>query len=236
MNPQSTPPTQSSESQIQEMRAKSKRLKRRILVIFACMLSFVVIAGPLISYMDSRENQPDRDVATRRPTSISFCTPQYGYDIMQDQEYLAKNRYLFYEDMSSGVTIMLDEQSVSSYGSALVTLTEMIQCIIQGDHEGYNALFSKEYFADPKHQPEDPFTMQRLYDIKLSRRSATQVRPEGGGAYMQYEFFVEYKIQKNDGTFRTDIGHDESRRQLFVLTERGSGKALIDNIVEIKGW
>jgi hypothetical protein len=105
----------------------------------------------------------------------------------------------------------------------------MIRAVINGDADAYNALFSSNYYKN--HDPEPPFTMQRLYDIKLTKVSETLVAGEKG-KYTQYEFEVEYKIRLNDGTYRTDIGHDESKKQYFVLSDSVTGEVLIDQILE----
>lgn len=217
------------EAQAKEAQAGARRLKRRILIVFVCMLVFMAVAIPLLSFIDSKESQQTPEGAeTHKSPSISFCTPDYDYDIMKDSEYLGLNRYFFYEDQTSGVTVMLDDTNRNAYGPAVVTLTKMVEAIIAGDSEAYNQLFSEDYFS--VYEPEEPFTMQQVYDIKISKRGVSQVTPESGKAYTRYEFIVEYKIHKNNGTFRTDIGHDESRKQIFILSERESGTTRIDDI------
>lgn len=221
--------TTNFEEQARKAQADARRLKRRILVVFLCLLVFMAIAIPLISFIENRESQSSQGEAeTHRSPSISFCTPDYDYDIMQDSEYLSLNRYFFYEDLTSGITVMLDDTNRNSYGPAVVTLMNMIEAIIAGDNEAYNQLFSDDYYS--VYDPEDEFTMQQVYDIKISKRSTSEVTSESGGTYTQYDFVVEYKIHKNNGTFRTDIGHDESRKQIFILSDSGSNTALIDDI------
>ena len=60
------------------------------------------------------------------------------------------------------------------------------------------------------------------------------MQPDKGKAYTQYVFTVEYKIHKNNGTFRTDIGLDESRRQYFVLSDSTGKEVLIDQIRNVQ--
>ncbi len=206
----------------------SRRLRRTILIVFACMMIFVAVTIPLLKLIEKRESMLGQELQTHKSATVIFCTPDYEYDIMQDPEYLALNRYMFYEDMTTGMTEMVDDAVLNAGGPPLKTLVTMVECIIAGDADGYNTLFSDAYFA--AHEPEDPFTMQQVYDIKLSKRAVSRVTPEEGRPYTQYEFVVEYKIHKNNGTFRTDIGHDESRRQVFILSDSGSGVAYIDEI------
>jgi hypothetical protein len=73
--------------------------------------------------------------------------------------------------------------------------------------------------------------MQRIYDIKFTKVSETTV-PGEKGKYTQYEYEVEYKISRNDGLFRTDIGSDESKKQYFILSDSTSENVLIDQILD----
>jgi hypothetical protein len=127
------------------------------------------------------------------------------------------------------MTEELTDKNVTGYGPAAAVLRAYINAVIAGDADALNALFSENYFAN--HEPEPPFTMQRLYDIKLTKINETLVQGEKG-KYTQYEYEVEYKIRLNDGTFRTDIGHDESKKQYFVLSDSVTGEVLIDQILE----
>ena len=101
----------------------------------------------------------------------------------------------------------------------------MIERIIAGDADGYNDLFSSNYYEN--NDPEPPFTMQQVYDIKLTKVKEMQTSQ----GYTQYEFDVEYRIRHNNGTFRTDIDEGESRKQYFVLSDSTSKKVLIDQIL-----
>jgi hypothetical protein len=101
----------------------------------------------------------------------------------------------------------------------------MIECIIAGDSDGYNRLFSSNYYRN--HDPEPPFTMQQLYDIKLTKVKEFET-DEG---YTQYDFEVEYRIRQNNCTFRNDIGEDESKKLYFVLSNSTSQNVLIDQII-----
>ena len=80
-------------------------------------------------------------------------------------------------------------------------------------------------------EPEPPFTMQQVYDILITRVAVTDVVDEKLGKYTQYEYTVEYKIHKNNGTFRTDLGHDDSRKQYFILSDSTGSEVLIDQIL-----
>lgn len=221
---------QSFEEQSRHAREATARLKKRMIIVLIGLVVFAVVAIPLIGVLEKALGEGNEAVtAAPPPSSVIFATPDYDYDIMKDADYLAKDRRIYYYDERSGEMQVLDDKNFNNFGPATVVLKTMIECIIAGDAEGYNALFSENYFAN--HTPEDAFTMQQLYDIKLTKVAQSEITPERGKSYTQYEFEVEYKIRWNNGTFRTDIGHDESKKQYFVLSDSTSSEVLIDQIL-----
>lgn len=223
---------QSFEEQSRVARESTRRLKRNMIIVLVCMVVFAVIAIPLINILDNLQNGSEpEETGKLPPSSIIFATPDYEYDIMQDKEYLDLNRRIYHFDERSGLTEELTDKNIASYGPAAWVLRDAINAIIAGDADAYNALFSENYFAH--NEPEAPFTMQRLYDIKITKVNET-VQSGEKGKYTQYEYEVEYKIRLNDGTFRTDIGHDESKKQYFILSDSVTGEVMIDQILDYK--
>jgi hypothetical protein len=201
-----------------------------MIIVLVCLAGFAVVAVPRINILDGLQSGGDEEETKKLPpSSIIFATPDYEYDIMQDNDYLQLNRRIYHCDDRSGMTEELTDKNLPGYGGGAAVLRDMIRAVINGDADAYNALFSSNYYEN--HDPEPPFTMQRLYDIKLTKVSETLVAGEKG-KYTQYEFEVEYKIRLNDGTYRTDIGHDESKKQYFVLSDSVTGEVLIDQILE----
>ena len=209
----------------------TKRLKKRMVIVLVCMVVFVAIALPLISYLETLEKSPGQEpIQTQKPNTFIPYEADWDLDIMKDQGYLAKDRSVYYCDSRYGITEVLDEKNKDKYGPAVSLLNSMIGYIIQGDHESYNELFSENYFKTEGNEPEDPFTMQQLYDIKLTLIKETE-KTEDGKRYTQYEFEVEYRIRHNNGTFRTDIDEGESKKQYFILSDSTSKDVLIDQIL-----
>ena len=221
---------QNFEEQSRAARESTRKLKRNMIIVIICMVVFAVVAIPLINVLDTLQNGGTAEETQKLPpSSIIFATPDYEYDIMQDDDYLQLNRRIYHYDERSGLTEELTEKNVASYGGAARVLLDMINAVIAGDAETYNTLFSDNYFANNEEEP--PFTMQRLYDIKLTKVNET-VKSGEKGKYTQYEYEVEYKIRLNDGTYRTDIGHDESKKQYFILSDSVTGDVLIDQILD----
>lgn len=221
---------QNFEEQSRAARESTRRLKRNMIIVLVCMVAFAVVAIPLINILDRLQSDESEEETTKQTGNFFIpATPDYEYDIMQDEEYLQLNRRIYHCDERSGLTEELTDKNIGGYGPAARVLREAINAIIAGDADAYNALFSDNYYAN--NEPESPFTMQRLYDIKITKVNET-IKSGEKGKYTQYEYEVEYKIRLNDGTFRTDIGHDESKKQYFILSDSVTGDVLIDQILD----
>lgn len=217
---------QNFEEQSRQARESTRRLKQRMIIVLAGLVVFAVVAVPLISMLDKWDQaEKEEAVETRKDSTIIFYEPDWELDIMKDPGYLSMNRTIYYSDAQYGLTEALDEKNKDDYGPAVQVLIRMIECIIAGDADGYNQLLSTNYLEN--HDPEPPFTMQQVYDIKLTKIKETNMT----AGYTQYEFEVEYRIRHNNGTFRNDIDEGESRKQYFVLSDSTSKKVLIDQIL-----
>ena len=217
------------EEQSRQARESTRKLKQRMVIVIICLAVFTVIAIPLISFLDNLEKQQSvEELESKKESTIIFFEPNWELDIMKDPAYLALDRTVYYNDVQYGITVALDQKNVNKYGPAVEVLNQMIQFIIAGDADGYNQLLSVNYLENNDFEP--PFTMQQLYDIRISKVQETIVN----GEYTQYEFELEDRIRNNDGTFRTDIGSDESKRQYVILSNSTSNDVLIDQILGYK--
>lgn len=217
------------EEQSRIAKESTRKLRRKMLIILACMVAFVIISIPLINFLSQIQGNNGKEEETKyTPSTIIFATPDFDCNILEDEKYLSLDRRIFLYDHEYGTMEVLTDKNISNYGESAVVMRNLINAIIAGDADAYNALFSETYFAGQA--PKSPFTMQRLYDIKLTFLGEAEESDEKG-KYTQYEYVVEYKIQLNDGTFRTDIGHNESRMQYFVLSGNAAGEILIDRVL-----
>lgn len=225
-------PNQSFSEQSRQAREATQRLRRRMIIVLICLGVFAVVAMPLISWLEALENQSAKEeIVTGKPNTIIFYEPDWELDIMKEKGYLALDRSVYFHDARYGLTEVVDESNKDKYGPAVSMLYRMIEYIIAGDHESYNALLSENYFKTEGNEAEAPFTMQQVYDIKLTLIKESE--PElNGKRFKQYEFQVEYRIRHNNGTFRTDIDEGESRKQYFVLSDSTTGEVMIDQILE----
>lgn len=220
------------EEEISRTSQASRRLKKRILTVVLIAVAVLSLLYGLTVLLESALTPSQDDEGTTLP-SVTYFPPDYEYDIMEDPDYLALDRRIYYTHGSE--RFILTDENIQEYGPAVQTLRKMIESIIAGDHESYNALFSSNYFAVDGRAPEEEFTMQRVYGIELILEGESRhIDPATGKTYTQYEVVVSYKINRNDGTFRRDLGHDDARKQYFVLSNQAGDEVLIDQILNYR--
>lgn len=210
---------------------KSKKLKKNILFIFGGMIAFILLFYILSSVFDFDALLNKISGNTYNPTkqTIVFATPDYNEDIYKDSGYMSLDRNIYIYDVDTGMTESLEEEDFENYSDGVRFLSEFVRFIIDGDAESYNECFTDECFFNDSVEYKEAFTMQKLYEIKITRLSENEVTDSPNGNYTKYEYILEYMIRHNNGTFRTDIGSDASKKQYITLTDR-TGKLLIEAI------
>lgn len=204
-------------------------MKRRILTAGAVMLGVILLLVGVVCILEHIRDLNTVD-ETKGDDPIYFYTPDPDANILEDEDYLGLDRRIYVT--RGGETTPVTDENVSSHGPAVQTLQTMIDSLIAGDNEAYNALFSRHYYATEGNEPKEAFTMQRVYGIELEIvRQVTQTDSQTGKIYTQYDVIVNYRIARNDGTFRRDIGSDESREQYYVLSDSTGDEVLIDQIL-----
>ena len=207
--------------------SKSSSTRKKLIIIvitvISLMIALLLISFAIDMYYDSI---PEYDM-TEQTIDFDFAVPDYNKNIFEDEEYisLTENGFIYYKDEASGVTLGVDKNTASNYGSDVQFMVEHIYSIINGDADKYNSFFSDTYFK--KHEKHDLFTMQMLYNVYITKISYEEVF-DNEGTYLQYQFSLEYNILDNNGTFRKDIGTG-TRKQYFTLSDR-NGSLQIDNI------
>ena len=210
-------------------RKKNQKLKRNIIIVFSSMVVFMAICLILPNIVDlgslfGQEKNQENDTSSGKNNTIIFHeTKEPGFDIFEYEEYLGLDRNIYYAD-GSGLKESVEESKVPNYGEGFAVVYNVIKAIINGDADTYNDYMGENILK------EDEFTQQQLYEIVITKDSQTSNKTDTGKIYNQYTFTVEYMIHENNGTFRTDFGSDEIKKQYFVVTNQ-SGKYLVDNIL-----
>ena len=208
----------------------NQKTKKTILYIFAGMLAFVVLFFLLSSLVDLdllAEKISDKIYNPTQQTII-FVTPDYEENIYEDAYYMGLDRNIYIYDINSGMTESLEPEDYEEYGEGVKFMSDFVNFIIAGDAESYNECFDERCFDSGMVEEKEAFTMQKLYNIKITIISEEDVI-DANDNYTKYEFALEYMIRHNNSTFRRDIGSDASKIQYLTITDR-SGELLIEEV------
>lgn len=209
---------------------QSRKIKKTILHIFVGMVAFVILFFLMSSLVDFDLLAEKIGNKTYNPTNqtIIFVTPDYDENIYEDSYYMGLDRNIYIYDIDTGMTESLEQEDYSGYGAGVKFMADFVNIIISGDAEAYNECFDVKCFDTGDVEEKEAFTMQKLYNIKITRLSEEDVS-ENGNNYTKYEFALEYMIRHNNSTFRRDIGSDASKIQYITLTDR-TGELLIEEV------
>ncbi len=200
--------------------------KKKLLIACAVILGLLLIltcASFIIDYIEGNKSVTSND--GDREVDYNFYPADFEEDIFQNQDYSELFNEGFIDFKEGSVTLGITKDDAYKYGADTKLIFDMLDSIIYGDNDRYNQYFSSGYYQN--HSEKSEFTMQMLYDIKIERISSEKVETENGD-YTKAIFTVEYKIYKNNGTFRRDIG-EGSKKQYITLTNQAE-QWLIDNI------
>ena len=205
----------------------SAHIKKVILYIFAGMVAFVILFYIFSSVINVEEllSSINKDRYNSTKQTIIFFEPNYDENIFEDTKYMGLDRNIYIYDIATGVTESLEQEDYEEYSDAVKLMVDLINSIINGDAATYNEFFSSECVDGGYVQLKEAFTMQKLYNIQI-----TLLSEEDNDNYTKYEFILEYMIMQNNGTFRTDIDSNASKKQYITITDR-TGELLIDSIV-----
>ena len=206
-----------------DKKSTMNKAKIRLLIIVGVVFSLLlllVLASVLIDMYESNQEPTNNEI------NFDFYVPDYNEDIFQNEEYIDKIAGGFISLEKNGTTVGINRESASEYGNEVDFIVEMLYDIINGDHTEYNSRFSSEYYKD--HARKEKFTMQMLYDVKISYVSEKIVDTDNG-KYTEYVYTIEYRILRNNGTFRRDIGNG-ARLQYLTITDK-TGELRIDALV-----
>ena len=213
---------------------KNKK-KRSIIIVFFVLIGVMILLIVLNFLMDKLSEVPVKDlipqksVTTELVASYDFFEPDYEENILNDADYLDKNRYI--EFTNGAISVTIADGRFSEFGKPLVFFNEYFTTVINGDHNTYNGFFTADYYKDKTHIPYEKFTMQRVYNINVELIQESLIESGENYGDTMYIFRVAYMIMKNDGTFRKDMGSDGAVPLLFELIyDSDTDKCTINNM------
>lgn len=211
------------------IKRETKTAKKKLFIGLGIILGLLLILSCLsffIDYIDGKKsivNNEDGEV------NYNFYPIDFEEDIFKNRDYLELYANGLVSFKKGNVTIGIDKETAKDHGSDTKFIVDMLNFIINGDNDKYNNCFSSTYYQT--HTAKDEFTMQMLYDVKIELASSEKVQGENGSEYTRSIFSVEYKIYRNNGSFRRDIGAG-SKKQYLTLTNQ-SGEWKIDSVTTI---
>ena len=207
-----------------------KSLRKKIIIAIAIILGALVLLACLAGVLERILEGSEKGDETTIPTGEIKFSEEYvtgEFDMMSDEIYAGYDQSIHYHNTATGVTAGLEFENYDDYTEALELLFNFVEIVKLGDAESYNAFFSELYFQN--HEEQESFSMQKLYDITIATYSEEE-KSEDGEKYTEYIYSLEYKIRRNNGSLRSDMGSDCVRTQYFLITSR-SGEWKIDNIL-----
>ena len=203
---------------------KSNKKKALVIVIVTIGVALLLVLLNLIDFDALAAKIAGRDEPKSEP--IYFYAPDYDTDILSDEDYLSLNRNLKYRDGPE--TFIVTDGNYKLFGDLCEFFGRYFESMINGDADTYNSLFSDAYIKE--NGKKGRFPMQRVYNMEVTL-SLTELLTSGEhrGATRRI-FAVDYMINMNDGTVRSDVGSDGSRTLYYELITEG-GETLINAIM-----
>ncbi len=217
--PAGTPPSEKSSKT-----KKSKKVAIVCILLVICLLGaggwYILYGNPNLlsqTFQDIRQHIVGMYGSQQ---SYIYYPIDYDLDITTVKGYMELDRDIHYKNGAE--TVMITNANLDFYGPDVQFFKRYFDYAINGDYAAYNQLFTEHYYETS--EPYYSFTQQMIYDIEIEKLSVSE--SEKG---VLYAYNVAYKIYRNNGTFRNDIGSDGAKTLYFELLE-SNGSILIDRI------
>lgn len=204
---------------------KNSLFRKILLVSLAVLLwisaGYFCVLGVIDAF--SPKKVPERD--PNEEVVVSLSNENWNEDIFTYDRWLQYDHQIYYgtEHVHESITAESAPQ-ISPYATFFY---QYFTDLMHGEYEDFSANFASTY---DKAVPEK-FTMQKLYDIYIFEASdGLTVRDDGVEAK---EFYVQYRILENDGTFRNDLESGSLSHELYRVVVDASGTPKIHQVLPI---
>ena len=192
---------------ISENSAQKAEQRKRKIIKGALIFSAVVIVLSLIfSTIDPEKLVKKMFHGEEQQKQIIFYPLDDPMNRLDNADYLEMDRRLFINNPFEGVTYSVDKSDLNGEDDFVLFFYEYFDAVKHGDTERLLSMYSVNY-KDAKSLP-DFFTVQLVYDITIYPQTE-------GGSVVAYR--VDYRIHRNNGTFRNDVESDTIRPLMFTL-------------------
>ncbi len=212
--------------------------KKLIFIVIVGILAVLAVFAYFYLKNDLANNNADSQVieegqtevisfvynTNEEPVSRRFPKADYDADIFEDKEYMQYTSWINY---TNGIyTEGIYDNNYNRLDPNLPFFGKYFDSLKAGDTETLLSLHSDKYFEN--NWKWTKIAPQRVYDIYVEYIFDSDVNDLDYGAVTKYVYKLSYKILKNDGTFRNDIGSDASKPVYVEVVVDNNGNAFID--------
>ncbi len=198
-------------------RNSNRKSKSIIIVFLIFIIGTTVMCAALLAAMSAKDkNQPQKG------TTYLFYEADYDKNILKDENYLELDRTIKFENPDNGITCAIVNGNMDDVPTIMHNsvglICNFVEYAILGESEMLNQLFSQEYI-DAGGKTKIDFTMQQLYNIKITYVTSSSEVIDGF-TVESYDYWLEYMIRQNNGTFRNDMESDCIKKEYVRVTDR----------------
>lgn len=198
----------------------SKPNIKRKLIISLILIGSVLVLLALIAFVGPKVF--DKILSSNEESEVIFFYPaDYSVDPYADPKYMLQIRDVYYLEGNTGVLVTDDTRNTIRKTASF--FEKYFRLAIEGKYEEFQDLFDKSLYnglAIP-----EKFTSQKIYDIEVEYY---QEQNDSANDKIKYEYYiVRFKIMYNNGTFRNDIGSDETRPLMFTIMKNSETNKIV---------
>lgn len=195
------------------------KMNKKIAILLISALAIVLTCAVALCIFLCKD-EPNNTVKKQ------YYVPNYEEDIFQNKAYMSYQRDLLYS--VAGVEQLYQyERDFDVADKECQFFLSYFQCAINGEWEKYPEFFVEDYFEESV-----KFTMQMIYEPKVIYHSVSEETIDGQKVNL-YNFHVEYKIFKNNETFREGVNSNTAVPQIYQLVKLESGAYKIYRILDV---
>lgn len=199
--------------------------KRMFILVISLFLTMIVVAA-LITGIVHFVNH-DNDEGEPSENNIRYHLPNYDENIFNNTAYMSFQRDLRYSAL--GVENYYSyEKDYESAPRECRFFLDYFNTVINGKYEDLASFYVEGYFEE-----EPKFTMQMIYEPYVYYHSVSTDEIDGVETEL-INFKVEYRIFKNNGTFRKGVSSNVKIPQIYQLIKMSNGSYRIYRILEIQ--
>ena len=206
---------QEQQNEYEALLSANRGLRRRLFWVLAVLGGIVLLMVAVLLTLHFTLSGNGDDTSPH----IDFFDPYEG-NIFEFEEYLGLDRSVTYFD--GQVYRSIEEDNGESFDRAVLFLRDFLKTMTRGDVEAYNAAFT----VSPR---QKQFSQQMIYESVICYEGYTTDETDRLIVYR-----LEYKIHRNDGTLRRDVGSDGMIPQWAVVRVTDSGEISIDALTAVR--